>query len=113
MWKYVWEPNPSDKSIPLLKTLPERFVANGGLADLGGWSIKTARIPHEELIRDKKDGKNVDHRMFYYCTHCEGWIEGHPYEYHENTIGPLSGRDGTVSSCIRCGNEIGFSGAVS
>jgi len=107
-WKHVFEPNPSDNSLNVLKTLPD------GFEETSGWGgFKTASRRMEDLLEQKKQGVPLDHRMFYTCQFCKGWIEGRPYEYQENTIGPLCGRKGYVSSCIRCGNEIGFSGMVS
>lgn len=109
-WKYTFVPNPSDKNLKVHKTLPEGFKDDG----LCCWtSFKIARVPAAELIKNKQSGKKLDLRNFYFCRFCEGWIEGDAYEYRENTIGPLCGRDGTVYSCIRCGHELGFSGRVS
>jgi len=49
----------------------------------------------------------------YHCRYCGGWIEGHPNQYEENSLGPLSGRKGTASHCRRCGQEIAFFGMMS
>lgn len=107
-WKHVFEPNPSDNSIKVHKNLPIGFI------ETAGWGhFKTARKPIKDLIDAHKAGKDVDHRSFYHCMFCKGWIEGKPYEYREDTLGPLCGRSGSVFSCIRCGCEIGFSGMVS
>lgn len=106
-WKQVWVPNPSNQELQVHKELPEGFVASD-------WSNpKLARIPGDVLIEGRNNGKPLDLRTFYECRFCEGWIEGQPYEYHEDNLGPLCGRRGTTSSCIRCGHEIGFSGMVS
>jgi hypothetical protein len=80
--------------------------------DFGNYKI--ARIPVKILIEMHDKGEDISSiPNYYYCMFCEGWVEGEPYEYTENTIGPLCGRDGLVSACIRCGREIGFSGRVS
>lgn len=52
-------------------------------------------------------------KSWYHCRYCEGWIEGTPSRFHESTLGPLCGRQGWAEHCIRCGNEIDFSGSVS
>jgi len=106
-WEQVWVPNPSDENIPLHKNPPDNFQ------QYEGWGCKMARRSVESLIEDHKQGKELDHRTYYYCRECKGWIEGKPTEYHEDNIGPLCGRRGTVTACIRCGDEIGFCGMVS
>jgi hypothetical protein len=107
-WRYVFEPNPSDTGIPVLKELPE------GYSETKGWGeYKVAGYPLDKLIKEAKEGRTADYKSFYQCRYCDGWIEGKAYEYFEDDIGPLCGRRGTVSACIRCGNEIGFSGMVS
>jgi len=63
--------------------------------------------PSLKVYRKKPDG------IAYKCHWCKGWIEGEPIREHEDTIGPLSGREGTVEYCRRCGLEIGFFGMVS
>lgn len=109
-WKQVWEPNPSDDNIPLLKELPPEFKQG----DFSWGGVKTASIPVDVLIREHQEGKKIPKiTSYYYCDDCKGWIAGYPYEYREDDIGPLCGRRGTVFSCIRCGNEIGFNGMVS
>lgn len=49
----------------------------------------------------------------YHCRYCNGWIMGKCNKYKEDSIGPLSGRKGTASHCIRCGTEIDFFGMYS
>ena len=100
-WQYTFVPNPSDENIPVLENPPAGFEISNDR------NYKTARIPFDQMMESN------DTRDFYYCLHCNGWIEGIPFEHHEDDIGPLCGRRGIVSSCIRCGNEIGFSGMVS
>lgn len=107
-WKHVWEDNPSDETISVLTELPPRFEER-----LECGRIKTAYIPAKLLIEDKQNGKPIDARILYHCPYCKGWIDGRPYEYRVDNIGPLCGRRGITSSCIRCGREIGFSGMVS
>jgi hypothetical protein len=46
----------------------------------------------------------------YYCPHCKGWVKGEAGFYQEDSFSILAGRRGTVESCMRCGNEIGFFG---
>lgn len=110
-WKQVWEPNPSNEDVPVLNELPTGFVEST-------WgSPKTAKhgLPIEEMIEKIKAGakmEDFDHRCFYHCCYCKGWIEGEPYQYREDNIGPLCGRRGTAYSCQRCGHEIGFSGMM-
>ena len=101
--------NSSTEKIPVLKDLPKEFEISSN------WGYKTAAYPYDKNLEaiNKEDYKSVDNRFFYYCDICEGWIEGYAYQYEEDDLGPLCGRKGTVSSCIRCGHEIGFSGIVS
>lgn len=107
-WEQVWVTNPADETMPVLETYPE------GFEEFGGWgSFKTARRSIQVLLDAQKRGEKLDYREFYHCRYCKGWIEGKPYQYHESNLGPLCGRRGEVSSCIRCGHEIGFSGMVS
>lgn len=107
-WQHVFVPNPSDDKLPVLKKVPKDYEVTG--AD---WSFQRARLPFDKLLEKYKANKNFKERRFYSCRYCKGWIEGEPYEYHEDDIGPLCGRRGDVFSCIRCGNEIGFCGMVS
>lgn len=107
-WRHVFEPNPSDSSLPVHKSPP------GGFEILGGWGgFKTARFPFDKVIELANNKQEWDEREFYHCRNCDGWIEGKPYEYKENSMGILCGRRGTTSSCNRCGDELGFSGMVS
>lgn len=107
-WERTWVQNPSDNEIEVHQFLPEGFEEYPTCGQ-----FKHSRLPTEVLIEAQKSGKALDHRSFYECTYCNGWIEGRPYEYYESDLGPLCGRRGTVSSCRRCGREIGFSGMVS
>jgi hypothetical protein len=58
---------------------------------------------------------NGARKLYYFCSsrECDGWIEGFPNQYNENTLGPLCGRDGKVIKCKRCGYEISFIGYMS
>ncbi len=49
----------------------------------------------------------------YYCPFCNGWIDGEPNRFEEDTLAPLAGRKGTALHCIRCGEEIDFFGMYS
>jgi hypothetical protein len=97
-----------DENIPLHFSLPEGFEV---VIEI--YNYKVGRIPLEKLLEADKNKQPVDTRMFYECKFCNGWILGHPYEQHEDDIGPLCGRRGYSSRCIRCGNEIAFCGMVS
>jgi hypothetical protein len=92
-WESSWVPAPSDPSLPVLAELPE------GVAE---W-------PWPDDPRRAHGGG----RRFYHCKRCGGWIEGNPTEYRVDTLAPLSGRRGVETYCIRCGEEIAFSGMVS
>jgi len=107
-WKHVFVPNPSDESLPVLDKVPDGYE----ISKLT-WSFQEARLPIDKLIEMHKADVKFRETQFYNCKYCKGWIEGEPYQYHEDNIGPLCGRRGTVYSCIRCGREIGFSGMVS
>jgi hypothetical protein len=107
-WEQTWVPNPADDSIPVHETLPEGFEVVNEI-----YNYKVGRVPLEKVIEASEKKLPVDTRIFYHCNYCKGWIHGHPYEYHQDDIGPLCGRRGYVSSCIRCGNEIAFCGMVS
>lgn len=48
--------------------------------------------------------------QYYKCPYCKGWIKGQPYEAREDSAGLLAGRRGVMTSCIRCGSELGFEG---
>lgn len=97
-YRMVYEPAPKHLSMPVLKALPDgihelRFSFNG--------------------IREAS-GMVDDHiENYHFCPRCGGWIEGSVNEYEVNTMGPLSGRQGTEYYCRRCGEEIGYIGAVS
>jgi hypothetical protein len=95
-----WEDNPHDESLPVLKELPDGFVARETLFK------SQLQETNSRII----DGKYV---MYHYCKHCEGWIIGHPYTYDVNNIRPRSGRRGHCYSCARCGEEIAFNGIMS
>lgn len=99
---------PLDESIIVHESLPEGFEVVNEI-----YNYKVGRIPFEKLIEANDKKQPVDIRMFYNCRFCKGWIDGHPYEHYESDLGPLCGRRGYVSSCIRCGNEIAFCGMVS
>lgn len=107
-WEQTWVPNPADNNVELFQTLPEGFQVAREI-----YGYKVGMIPFDAALSASKNDEKVDSRIFYFCNYCNGWINGHPYEYHEDDIGPLCGRRGIVSSCIRCGHEIAFSGMVS
>lgn len=100
-WKQTYEPAPKDMSLVVLKELPEGVTEHQELFS----RIKTAA--------GKPSAEGWPH--YYFCRYCGGWIEGYPNEYRVNTMDSyrLSGRRGTESHCIRCGEQIGFSGMVS
>jgi len=89
-YQMVWIP--PEKEINVIKELPNGTEVRGDTAFLD-------------------DGKTF--KQWYKCERCEGWVEGEPDEYNEDTIGPLCGRRGTVTSCKRCGWEISFWGEQS
>lgn len=107
-WKQVWEENPSDNSIAVLKAPPDDFEIIGEK-----WALQRAKLPWKIVRELLKEDKSPNLRTYYRCHYCDGWIEGEPYEYSENSLGPLCGRNGTAYSCVRCGREIGFTGMVS
>ena len=67
--------------------------------------------PKDESLVVSKE--KLPEKPCYKCHYCDGWIDGRPYRYKEDTLAPLAGRRGTASHCRRCGQEIGFSGAIS
>lgn len=99
-YRQVYEPAPSNKSLPILEELPA-----GVMEDSLSLTIREAR------------GRTADgvYRYFYFCRRCKGWIEGQANTYQVNTLAPhqLAGRSGTEYYCIRCGDEIGFMGMMS
>lgn len=88
-------PAPRDPSLTVHDDLPREFAER---ALSFGYLEAEARNPF---------------RTMYFCRKCEGWIEGHPNSYREDTMAPLSGRRGTAYHCRRCGEEIAFTGMVS
>jgi ribosomal protein L40E len=92
--RYV--PAPTDMSLAVEDDLPREFQERK--LSIGGVLEADARNPY---------------RVMYFCRKCEGWIEGRPNAYREDTMAPLSGRRGTAYHCRRCGTEIAFSGMVS
>lgn len=94
----VWEPNPSNRNLPVLDKLPPGVTEKSYFGSLREAWGTTA---------------DDEFRSYYHCPHCKGWIEGAPTTYGEHTLGPLSGRSGTVYACIRCGEEVAFNGLVS
>jgi hypothetical protein len=93
-WETRWVPAQSDPSLPVLDELPE-----------GDW--------HREDLFGYPYAFGGGGRRFYRCSHCAGWIEGQPAASRVNTLGPLSGRQGTEYHCRRCGSELAFSGMMS
>lgn len=94
-----WVPAPKDKSLPLLEGDKEN-PPFGFALDERFWmgSFATA--------------KDLSFERAYFCRHCGGWISGLPNHYRVNTLGVLSGRQGTEYHCRRCGEKIGFRGRV-
>lgn len=94
-----WEPAPSDMSLPVLEELPD------GVAERYRF--------HEP--KEAFGVINGEPCPYHYCKHCGGWIPGYPNHYKVNTLDSysLSGRRGDEWYCVRCGRQIGFSGAVS
>lgn len=109
-WRHTFVPNPSDKSIKVRKKLPKGFLVDDFIS-----TYKVAQYPIDKLIERIKEGKSkpIDTKSLYFCQHCNGWLEGIPYQYRQDNIGNRCGRRGMCSSCKRCGGEIGFSGMVS
>ena len=54
-------------------------------------------------------------KVWFFCHHCQGWIEGEPHEHEVNDLDGrrLCGRRGTEFWCLRCAQQIGFSGMMS
>lgn len=85
--------------------------------------LSDAELPEGHTTGKKEDrwraathvsGSAHGRRDFYYCNReCQGWIEGHPRTYQENTLAPLAGRKGHADYCIRCGQEVAFMGVIS
>lgn len=99
-YRQVYEPAPKDLSLAVFKELPAPFVET----DERAYFIK----PEFRVARDH------DLHYMYFCEReCKGWIEGRPNRFTENTLAPLSGRQGEVYYCRRCGEEIAFFGIVS
>ncbi len=86
-----WVPAEKDESLPLRTDIPVTCTNDV--------------LPWAGFCR-------VDGKGYYYCRFCKGWVEGEPNEYKVNTLGLLSGRQGTEYCCRRCGNEIDFVGCV-
>ena len=64
-------------------------------------------------IRNKAK-ENPEYEDFaHFCSQCAGWVEGMPQERNEADMGMLCGRRGVVTTCRRCGHELGFFGAGS
>jgi len=98
-WRMTWQPPHVNKSIPVLETLPHGIAEQSRVI----WHIREAWGTTDDGV----------HHEYYYCHHCKGWIEGQAITHQENTLGPLSGRNGIAFECIRCQEEIGFNGIVS
>lgn len=97
-WKMVWVPPKVNEDIPVLKELPPGITEFPSVAGTRAALGRTA------------DG---EYHRYQHCRNCDGWIEGDSEIATEHTLGPLSGRSGTVYLCRRCGHEIGFTGVVS
>lgn len=89
-----WVPAPKDESLPVLAELP----------------------PGQQRVREPFWGEcktaYVNGQPYYYCSSCQGWIQGLANEFSVNTLDSrsLSGRRGREYCCRRCGEEIGFIG---
>lgn len=95
---YEWTPPPREPHLEVSKELPEGYKE---------WSSDPKRACLEGEI------PVIAEKPFHHCFMCEGWVEGNPNKYEENSMGVMCGRDGEVSYCRRCGTEIGFSGCLS
>jgi hypothetical protein len=95
---YEWTPPPMEPHLKVLKELPE------GMHEYGSNPRQACKEGDIPIISGSR---------YHFCFMCAGWIEGTPNEYEENSMDVMSGREGTVSYCRRCGTEIGFSGCVS
>ena len=81
------------------------------------WGYKKAIKKMDQDTLNTLKGKPFE---YHYCKgdvlqdlpSC-GWVEGLPNEYDVNTLGPLSGRQGTEYYCAKCGASIGFTGCYS
>jgi len=84
--------------LPVLKDPPE------GSEEGFSFGYKSRRTRHPNPFH-----------WWYFCHHCQGWIEGQPHENEVNNLDGrrLAGRKGTEFFCIRCAEEIGFSGMMS
>lgn len=71
--------------------------------------FKIAGLTLENILEAKKNNKLINYRWFYYCLHCNGWIEGYPRKNLEIS----DNREGRVSSCLRCGKEMFFAKKIS
>jgi hypothetical protein len=89
------------------------------------WEMRWIQ-PTEEMkvLKELPEGVEVsgdeailfkDDKVFnwHFCKRCEGWIEGRAGTQSEDTIGPLCGRRGHSTYCLRCGHEISFFGMMS
>ncbi len=92
-WQQQWVEAPKDLRLPVLAELPD------GVREL-------------EFPFGYKEAYGQG-RRFYSCRYCGGWIEGQPNSFPVNTLGPLSGRQGTEYHCRRCGEQIHFDGIMS
>lgn len=93
-WESHWVPAPKNLALPVLVELPEGVEEYPAFGDV--------------VRRASGIG-----RRFYLCKRCKGWIEGDPTQSRVDTLAPLSGRRGVETYCIRCGEEIAFSGLMS
>lgn len=102
-FRTIWEPNPSDKSLPVLK---EEELPAGVREFLPGFS---------DRHRTKSGVVDDEYKSFHYCPRCGGWIPGDYYTYGVNNLDTrhLAGRSGTSYACRRCGDEVDFNGIMS
>jgi len=113
-WRTVWEPPPGVEKIKVIPgtkdVLPEGFEKwfNHSLIKA---KIREKLLSPHGTVDDEDRVKESDHLHF--CPICKGWVEGKPDQHQEDTMGPMCGRRGNVTSCRRCGWEIDFNGSVS
>ena len=97
-----------DPALPLSRELPAEYYES----ELCSPALGGVRLAH---LRTPFIGMTALTPTLYFCPRCPGWVPGYPGSYDEDTFAPhqLAGRRGTVTYCLRCGEEIAFLGLVS
>lgn len=90
-WKLTWVP--SDEKIEVLDNLNEEKF---GIVDFTDYKVAFSKV---------RNGP-----QYYFCPQCNLWIMGEPEEFDEDTLRGISGRDGVVVNCKKCGYELAFRG---